>query len=56
MNIRMKRPVNSYSAPELEVLILRLRRDAVHRHLSIAEWRRVDRLRKRRAQLLKEVA
>jgi hypothetical protein len=42
------------SLTELEVVITKIRREAVHRHLSVGEWRRLDRMRKRHAVLLKE--
>jgi hypothetical protein len=40
--------------PDLEILILKVQRSAVHQHLSPAEWRTLDRMRARRAALLKE--
>jgi hypothetical protein len=39
---------------DLETLIVRFRREAVRRHLSDAEWRLVDRMRKRAAALRKD--
>jgi hypothetical protein len=40
--------------PDLETLILKVRREAAHRHLSPVEWRRVDCMREREAALRKE--
>ena len=42
------------SLPELEALLLDIRRSAVRRHLDAREWAFVDRLRKRCAALRKE--
>jgi len=42
------------SLPELEALLLDIRRSAVRRHLDTREWAFVDRLRKRCAALRKE--
>jgi hypothetical protein len=40
--------------PDLETLILKIQRSAARQHLSPAEWRALDRMRARRAALLKE--
>jgi hypothetical protein len=42
------------TADELETRILEARRTAVTHHLSEHEWAAIDRLRNRRARLLKE--
>ena len=39
---------------ELAHLILQIRHTAVHRHLSVQEWRMLDRMRRRLAALQKE--
>jgi hypothetical protein len=39
---------------DLEMLILAVRREAAHRHLTAAEWRLVDRMRERVTALRKE--
>lgn len=39
---------------ELEALINKIRRSAVERHLSAAEWRQLDRMRKRYLALQKQ--
>jgi hypothetical protein len=40
---------------ELADRILQLQRTAAHRHLSVQEWRRLDRMRRRHAALQKEL-
>jgi len=40
---------------ELADLILQIRRTAAHRHLSVQEWRMLDRMRRRCAALEKEL-
>jgi hypothetical protein len=39
--------------PDLENLIVRIRRSATHRHLSAGEWRELDRMRAHYAALVK---
>ena len=39
---------------DLEMLILAVRREAAHRHLTAAKWRLVDRMRERVTALRKE--
>jgi len=40
---------------ELADQILQIQRTAAHRHLSVQEWRMLDRMRRRRAALQKEL-
>jgi hypothetical protein len=52
MKQHLERPVNmdgwrKLPLAELEALINETRRSAVRQHLSEAEWRRLDRMRKR---------
>jgi hypothetical protein len=42
------------SIPDLDALILSIRRSAVSHHLSIKQWRELDRMRQRLAKLLKD--
>ena len=49
-----RRELRTRSLPELEALLLDIRRSAVRRHLDAREWAFVDRLRKRCAALRKE--
>jgi hypothetical protein len=39
---------------DLETLVLQVRRSSVNRHLSVGEWRELDRMRARLASLHKE--
>ena len=42
------------SLSELEDQILQIQRTIAHRHLSVQEWRTLDRMRRRHAALQKE--
>ena len=48
-------PRRRLSLSELEDQILQIQRTAAHRHLSVPEWRMLDRMRRRRAALQKEL-
>ncbi len=50
------RGAGKQSAAELEMRILAYRRLAVSRHLSVREWRALDRLRQHHDKRLKEEA
>src|SRR5262249_21297724 len=47
-------PLRRWSLAELDAEILRVQRSAVREHLPLNAWRRLDRMRKRRAVLSKQ--
>jgi hypothetical protein len=54
-NSRQQTHLRRLPLSELEHQILQIQRTAVHQHLSVQKWRMLDRMRRRRAALQKEL-